>query len=173
LKEVSIEKGISDIVGVFTDPIVVTPSGAAWADCIPKWLKDAIILERLIENIRALREGSMTGTDAEACAYLHTLSLDIPLDGDWTQIYLYIATKVYERHRSKDSNVTFPDDVRVDSISNYQMGKLNELKRWIYETRVKGRLEKDRAERREKREEEAERKKKEQFTFSFFDESLV
>jgi hypothetical protein len=168
VKEVSIEKGISDIVGVFTDPIVVTPNGATWADCIPEWLRTAITLERLIENIRALREGNMTATDAEACAYLHTLSLDIPLDSDWTQIYLYVATKVYERHRSKDSKVTFPDDVRVDSISNYQMGKLKELKRSIYETRIKARQEKNRAERREKREaekEKEEKRKQEQLTF--------
>lgn len=156
-----IEKGISDIVGVFTDPIVLTPQGAAWADCLPEWLRAAITLERLVENVRALKEGNRTGTDAEACAYLYTLALDIPLDSDWAQIYLYIATKVYEKHRSKDSKVTFPDDVRVDTLNDYQMGKLKELKRWIYETRVKARQEKNRAERREKREEEETRWKQE------------
>jgi len=39
----------------------------------------------------------MTGTDAEAYAYLNTVSLTQPMDHDWTQIYLYIATKVYEK----------------------------------------------------------------------------
>ena len=38
-----------------------------------------------------------TGTDAEACAYLNTASLTAPMDNDWSQIYLYVATMTY-RH---------------------------------------------------------------------------
>ena len=89
----TVEQGISDIVGVFTDPIIVFPGG--WGDSLPDWLKSAITMERLIENVRALKEREMTSTDAEACAYLMTVSLTQPIDSDWTQIYLYIAGKVY------------------------------------------------------------------------------
>ena len=64
-----LEKGISDIVGVFTDPILVFPGG--WGDTLPDWLKEAITLERLVMNMRALKGEEMTGTDAEACAYLY------------------------------------------------------------------------------------------------------
>ena len=66
----SIDKGISEIAGVFTDPIIVFPGG--WGDTLPEWLKKAITLERLEMNMRALKGEVMTGTDAEACAYLYT-----------------------------------------------------------------------------------------------------
>jgi len=82
----SIEKGISEIVGCLTDPILVFPGG--WGDSLPEWLKSAITLERLAMNMRALKGEEMTGTDAEACAYLNTVSLTQPMDSDWTKIYL-------------------------------------------------------------------------------------
>ena len=88
-----VEKGISEIVGALTDPILVFPGG--WGDTLPEWLKNAIPLERLAMNMRALKGEEMTGTDAEACAYLFTAALTQPMDHDWGQIYLYIATQTY------------------------------------------------------------------------------
>lgn len=84
--EKQLQKGISDIVGVFTDPIIVFPGG--WGDTLPDWLKQAITLERLEMNMRALKGEEMSGTDAEACAYLMTACLTDPLNHDWGQIYL-------------------------------------------------------------------------------------
>jgi len=57
------EKGISEIVGVFADPIIVFPWG--WGEDLPERLKDAITLERLEMNMKALKGEGMTGTDAE------------------------------------------------------------------------------------------------------------
>ena len=156
----TIEKGISDIVGVFTDPILVFPGG--WGDSLPDWLKSTIALERLAMNMKALKGEEMTGTDAEACAYLYTASLTQPMDRDWTQIYLYIATKVYEKWRTKESGVTMPPDIRVDSISDDQMRDLNRLKEWLYKKRTQVREDRERAQRRQKREEEAAERKAEQ-----------
>ncbi len=153
--EKQVEKGISDIVGALTDPIIVFPGG--WGDTLPEWLKTSITLERLIMNVEALKTGRMTGTDAEACAYLMTASLTQPMDHDWQQIYLYIATKTYEKQRTKDSGITMPDDIRVDKLDDGQMRDLKRLKDWIYQTRTNHRQERDRTERREKREEEAAR----------------
>ena len=164
--EVQVEKGISDIVGALTDPIIVFPGG--WGDTLPEWLKHATTAERLAMNIRAHRGEEMTGTDAEACAYLYTACLTQPADHDWTQIHLYITTQVYSRHRTKESGVQVPEDIRVESISDYQMGELRRLKNWIYERRVRERQERDRAERREKREEEASREKAERPTLFEF-----
>jgi len=155
--EKQIEKGISDIVGVFTDPIIVFPGG--WGDSLPEWIKSTITLERLAMNMRALKGAEMTGTDAEACAYLYTAALTQPMDHDWTQIYLYIAGKVYEKWRTKESGVTMPDDIRVDSITDDQMRDLNRLKAWLYQRRTTIRLDRDRAERRQKREEKAAKQK--------------
>lgn len=132
-----IEKGINEIVGVFTDPIIVMPGG--WGDTLPEWLKNAITLERLIANLEALKSGVMTASDAEACAYLYTASLTAPIDHDWAQIFLYVAGRVYEGHRTKDSGATMPEDIRVTKLTRGQESDLARLKSWIYDTRIKHR----------------------------------
>jgi len=162
LNNPTVEKGISEIVGVFTDPIIVFPGG--WGDTLPEWLKAAITLERLIENIKALKGEEMTGTDAEACAYLYTAGLTAPMDHDWGQIYLYIAGKTYQRHKQGE----LPEDIKVDSLRDDQVADLNRLKGWLYRKRTDIRLDRDRTERRQNKEEAEERRKAEQpalFTF--------
>jgi cytochrome c553 len=154
--EKQVEKGISDIVGALTDPIIVFPGG--WGDTLPDWLKNAITLERLTMNMKALKGEEMTGTDAEACAYLYAAALTQPMDHDWGQIYLYIATQAYRRWGKNE----MPADIAVDKLDNDQMRELSRLKEWLYRQRTKIRLERDRAERREKRGEEAARRKAEQ-----------
>ena len=158
--EKQVDRGISEIVGVFTDPIIVMPGG--WGDTLPDWIKTAITLERLMMNVEALKTGKMTGTDAEACAYLYTASLTTPIDHDWSQIYLYIAGKVYEKHRTPDSGVKMPEDIRVESLNRNQLDDLARLKEWLYQTRTRIRLERDRADRRQKKEEEEAKKRAEQ-----------
>ncbi|MBA7673192.1 hypothetical protein ES703_81380 [subsurface metagenome] len=156
----TVEKGISEIVGALTDPIIVFPGG--WGDSLPEWLKTSITLERLVMNMKALKGEEMTGTDAEACAYLNTASLTQPMGHDWTQIYLYIATKVYEKWRTKESGVTMPDDIRVESLNDEQMRDLNRLKAWLYQKRTTVREDRERAERRQRKEEVAAQRKEAQ-----------
>jgi len=149
-------------VGCLTDPIVVFPGG--WGDTIPDWLKTAITLERMMDDVKTLKGEEPTGTDAEVCAYLMTVSLTQPLDSDWTQIYLYVASHTYKRWEKGE----MPPDIAVDSISDYQMEELSRLKYWIYRQRVKTRLAKDRTERREEREEaEAQREAEQPALFGF------
>jgi CO dehydrogenase/acetyl-CoA synthase beta subunit len=143
-----VEKGISDIVGCLTDPIIVFPGG--WGDTIPEWLKTAITLERMMGNVKELKGEEPTSTDAEACAYLMTVSLTQPMDGDWTQIYLYEATQTCKRWEKSE----MPDDIRVDSLTEQQMADLNRLKAWLYHRRTSARQEVKRAERRQQKEEE-------------------
>ena len=154
--EKQVEKGISDIVGALTDPILVFPGG--WGDTLPDWLKQAITLERLAMNMKALKGEEMTGTDAEACAYLYAASLTQPMDHDWAQIYLYIAAQVYRCHGRGE----MPTNIAVDKLDDGQMRDLNRLKEWLYLERAKIRLERDRAERRQQREEAEASKKDEQ-----------
>ena len=152
----SIEKGISGIVGALADPILVFPGG--WGDTVPEWLKNAITLERLEANMRALKGEEPTGTDAEACAYLMTVSLTQPIDSDWTQIYLYIAGKVYERWGKHE----MPADIAVNSLNDYQTAELKRLKSWIYQKRINARQDRERAERQDKKEQEVAKRKAEQ-----------
>ncbi len=153
---IPVEKGITDIVGCLTDPILVFPGG--WGDTLPEWLKTSITLERLEMNMKALRGDEPTGTDAEACAYLYTAALTQPIDSDWTQIYLYIATKTYKRWSKNE----MPADIAVDSLSDYQMAELKRFKEWLYQKRTQAREDGARAERRQTSQSEAERKKTEQ-----------
>ncbi len=100
----------------------------------------------------------MTGTDAEACAYLYTAGLTAPMDHDWSQIYLHIAGKAYTCHNGNQVH----DDIQVESLNDYQLRELNRLKVWLYRKRTQVRIERDRTERRQKRDEKAEKRKAEQ-----------
>jgi len=146
-----IDNQIDDLVGALTDPILVMPGG--WGDSLPDWIKSQITLERLAQQMKALKGEKPTGTDAEACAYLYTASLEAPMGHDWTQIYLYIAGKVVARAK----NAQIPDDIKVESLTDDQMRDLQELKDWIYQHRVKVRQERRRAERRQVKAEAAAR----------------
>ena len=138
------EGWIEDVVGALFDPIIVMPGG--WGDDLPEWLRTRVTLERLGENIVALREGrELTATDAEAACYLFTASLTAPMGSDWTQIYLYVAGG-----EMKDK---MQEDIKVESLTESQWRDLKELKDWIYRQRVKHRKEKQRGERRQAKEE--------------------
>jgi len=148
----TMEKGISEIVGVFTDPIIAWPGG--WMDSIPEKVKQQITIERLVMCMKAAKGEEPTGTDAEALAYMYPRTLEAPLDRGWVDIYLYLGTKVMA-----GTGAEIPEDIRKDSLDDEQMRDLNRLKAWIYQKRIEARLGRDRAERRGKREEEAEERK--------------
>ena len=153
------ERWISDIVGALTDPIIVMPGG--WGDDLPEWLKTRVTMERLIENVQAMHENrGLTATDAEAACYLFTASLTAPIGSDWTHVYLYVA--------GGEMKDTMPEDIKVESINRNQQDDLDRLKRWIYDTRVTARKEKERGERRERRKEEATKIKTEQLALFDF-----
>jgi len=133
-----IDKQIDALVGAITDPIIVFTS--PWMDTLPEWIKGEVKIQRLAQLMKGEEE---VATDAEALAYMYPRALEAPLDSDWTEIYLYLGSQVM---RDK-----MPDDIRNDSISDYQMGLLMELKRWIYRQRVKARKERGRAERKKAR----------------------
>jgi len=111
----------------------------------------------------AIQKGETpTGTDAEAAWYLSTASLEFPFDEQWTRIYCYVFTRVYERWRTKESGNIVPADIKVDKLDDYDMSHLRRLKDWIFQIRIKARLEKDKSERKQQKEEEANRRKTEQ-----------
>ncbi len=141
-----IDKGISEIAGIFTDPLIMSPGG--WGDTLPGWLKQAIILERLVMTMKSFKGEVMRAGDCEACAYLYTALLEAPPDHDWADIYIYVTNKAIKDHKKGE----IPPDLVVESLSNYQMGKLNHLKHWLYERRIKAREDSERADRRQEKE---------------------
>jgi hypothetical protein len=113
-------------------------------------------VERMIENMKAIKGAEMMGTDAEVVAYLYTASLESPMDSDWVEIYLYMASKVMKRHTKQE----MPADMRVvEKLTRNQEDDLLRFKRWLYATRVHARQEGDRSELREHKDQEKQRKK--------------
>ncbi|MFH0810345.1 MAG: hypothetical protein V2A77_07750, partial [Pseudomonadota bacterium] len=80
--ELRTEKWAAELAGVFTDPIIVKPNG--WGDTLPDLLRKAITVERLMANVEYVTTGHITATNAEAAAYLYTVSLEFPIDRDWS-----------------------------------------------------------------------------------------
>jgi len=87
-----------------------------------------------------------------------TVTLTQPVDSDWTQIYLYVATQTYKKWGKGE----MPADIAVSSLTDYQMGELKRFKNWLYEKRARARQDKERAGRRKEKEREIGRKKAEQ-----------
>jgi hypothetical protein len=75
-----------------------------------------------------------------------------------TKGVLYIATQTYRRWGKNE----MPADIAVDSLNDYQLAELKRFKDWLYQQRTKIRLERDRAERRQRKEEGAAKRKAEQ-----------
>ncbi len=136
---------IDDLVGALVDPIIVYPSG--WQDTLPDWIKPQITLERLIMNIKVVKEGGVPVGDTEALAYIYPRTMEAPMNEQWYRIYMYVFTQAMKCKKTE-----VPEDLKSEKLSDYDMQKLNQLKRWIYDRRVKHRKEKARGERRQAKE---------------------
>ncbi|MDD5511781.1 MAG: hypothetical protein PHI12_13360 [Dehalococcoidales bacterium] len=121
-----VDKGLIDVARALTDPIIVF--NQSWGDCIPDWLAAEIKTQRLLQVMRGEKDKA---TDAEALAYVSNASLCQPLDHDMTDIYSYLFTRVMGDRA--------PADLRKDSISDYQMSILRDLKFWLWNQRAKHR----------------------------------
>jgi hypothetical protein len=67
------------------------------------------------------------------------------------RIYTYVFTSAM-----KFKKVEVPEDLRCESLSDYDMRELTDLKTWIYQKRVQYRKEKSRAERQANKQAEVE-----------------
>ncbi len=125
---------LEELVGALFDPLIVFPAGG-WEDTLPENLKKDLPLRRLA-HIMLCNKGKAAwdeATDLEALLYMYPLTLAHPISEQWTRIYLYLGTQVMGQK--------FPEDIRQESLSDYDMGELRDLKRWIYRQRVKVRKE--------------------------------
>lgn len=110
----------------------------------------------MIENMKFAKGEEMMGTDTEVVAYLYTASLESPMDSDWVEIYLYMASQVMKRRTKQE----MPADMRVvEKLTRNQEDELIRFRRWLYATRVHARQERDRSEGRERKDQEKQRLK--------------
>ena len=124
-----IDKQIEETVGALVDPIIVFDPD--WAEDLPERLKAEITLQRLAQQMKG-EEG--IATDAEALAYVSNASLAVPLNSEWADIYEYLFTRVMR------DNV--PEELRKESLDDWRMSLLRELKRWLWRQKVRGREQK-------------------------------
>jgi len=119
------EGWIDDLVGALCDPIIVYPS--PWKDDLPDWVKPQITLERLIMNMKVMREDGVPV--AIRSAGLHfPRTMEEPMSEQWMRIYTYVFTSAM-----KFKKVEVPEDLRCESLSDYDMRELTDLKTWIYQ----------------------------------------
>ena len=123
---------IDEIVGALCDSIIVFPAGG-WEHDLPKPLLDRLPLDRLAHNMLCL-EGTASwdeACDLEALIYLYPASLAAPMGEQWTRIYLYLGTKCL--------GSSFPDDIKRETLDQYDMAQLEDLKRWIRKKKLEAR----------------------------------
>lgn len=119
-------KGLVNVLRVFTDPLVVFD--ASWGDAVPAPLRERIVVERLVSARSAGADGKVIeAVDSEVIAYLMTASLTVPLDGEWTRIYLHLCNRYV-----KDIAGEVPDFLReYESLSECELSQLRRLRVWI------------------------------------------
>ena len=116
--ELSLEQQISEMVGAFSDPIIVYPGG--WQDSLPEKIRQDITTCRLI---RLLKGDLEMATWPEVCAYFYTLTLCFPPQEQVTPMYMYAMTQY--------KGDLFPEDLRREILESHEMGELNRFRRWI------------------------------------------
>ena len=153
---------IGELVGALCDPVIVYPSG--WQDSLPDWIKPQITLERLSMNMQVMKEGGVPVGGTEVMAYMFPRTMEEPMSEQWFRIYMYVFNQAM-----KFKKVEVPADLKSETLTDWDMRQLNDLKRWIYDRRVKARKEKARGERlRAKEEASAEELETEPAQPSFF-----
>lgn len=102
---------------------------------LPETLLKDVKAERMINSLIDMATGGkldykeLVG-DAEIVAYLNPATNASPPRKDVSEIYFYCFTRMM-----KKKGVEVPKECQVNELSNYQMEKLNEFKKWIFENR--------------------------------------
>jgi hypothetical protein len=106
-------------------------ANADWAKDAPDWLLKEIESERIVQGFAGvLGKGKEEVGDAEVCLYLYTLGLTVPMDYEFTQIYLHLASKLMAQR-----GVEVPKDIKVTELSSDAKRELERLKRELYRKR--------------------------------------
>lgn len=114
-------------------PIIVANTQWELPKNLIKWVQEERMINSLIElgNPNILTPEESIGY-AEVVAYLNPATNQAPLRSDVSEIYLYCFTQLMKRKNMFDA---IPKECIVDELSDYQMDKLNEFKRWLYKSR--------------------------------------
>lgn len=115
----------------------------SWAKSIPKWIKDEIASERIMNGLIDIATQKNTAQDvgdAEIVAYLMTASLNGPLNYDNTHIYLYVGAKLMLKAKKIKEEEDLPDfmqEIYKKGLSEWEKTQLNDLRSTIRQARGK------------------------------------
>lgn len=118
-------------------------ANVSWAETIPKWLKDEIASERMINGLIDVAMQKNTAQkvgDAEIVAYLMTASLSGPLDSNFTDIYLYLSAKLMlktKRIKKEEDLPDFMQEIYKTGLSEWKKTELQKLRSDIGRARGK------------------------------------
>jgi hypothetical protein len=94
-----------------------------------------------------MNDGSVPVGDTEVLAYMYPRTMESPMSEQWLRIYMYVFNKAMAMKK-----VEVPEDLKSETLSNYDLQQLNDLKRFIYAKRVQHRKEKARTMKQETKE---------------------
>lgn len=124
---------VFEFMDCMTSPIIVFRS--AWQDAIPKDLLEKITISRML----CLMKGEQKASFTEVVAYMMPRTLESPLQTEWVNIYTWCGLQYANLFNGKEqwSMVSAMKDIAPQQLSEYEMGLLNGLRRWIYDKRRK------------------------------------
>ncbi len=110
-------------------PIIVANTEWDLPGNIIKYGQEERMINGLIDMIKPLTPEESVGY-AECVAYLMPELNKRVLNSRVTKIYLYCVTQLMKRQK-----IEVPKDIVVNELTDFEMRELNQLKKWIYESR--------------------------------------
>ena len=121
---------VFEIMDCLTAPIIVFPS--AWQTAIPKDVLNNVTMSRLLCQLA----GEQMASIPEVVAYMMPRSFESPMPYEWVNIYTWVGLQ-YARQFKETQQVKDMEEIAPKALSDYDMGLLNGLRKWIYEKRRK------------------------------------
>lgn len=121
---------VFNFMDCLTSPIVVFKS--AWQDIIPKDILKNIKLSRLLCSMQQEETASLI----EALAYMMPRTYEAPMPTEWVNIYTWLGLQYASQFKNSDQ-FNAMKEIAPNELSVYEMGLLNNLRRWIYDKRRK------------------------------------
>lgn len=121
---------VFNFMDCLTSPIIVFKS--AWQDTIPEDILKNIKLSRLLCSMQQEEMASLT----EALAYMMPRTYEAPMPTEWVNIYTWLGLQYARQFKNKEQLNTIIE-IAPTKLSEYELGLLNNLRRWIYDKRRK------------------------------------
>lgn len=121
---------VFNFMDCLTSPIIVFKS--AWQDTIPKDILKNVKLSRLLCSMQQEETASLT----ESLAYMMPRTYEAPMPTEWVNIYTWLGLQYAVKFKNKEQ-LSAMTDIAPNELSEYEIGLLNNLRRWIYDKRRK------------------------------------